>query len=776
MFKTFYPRRRLLGVLVCFLFVFFVFLPATHSAPVGPVISDSNNNVEPIRRQQPHGYVRPRVTNANGEPNAIRENSNEDSLNKLLNSQLNKAMLQTRPRNNEDTAPRTLDNEKLSIETRAIIKSEIYVDQISAPTVTPTPTAVVEKPKEHAARQKPLTGNDLGSKGSSLNLVASDLNIARPIKDITLDFSADEYPVHAHLLRKYGKDFESGSLDYKCEKYFDELYSLDPDWSVSPHKQKYDDDQLAQMVHRTKHLTTYGHCFLNHSDENRIRSYRKLIESGHRDIDLRVFPYLSRQMPVFVRWTGEQVLEPPKMTSYLDGASNDPDLSQLSKLKLQVTDESGPTLANEYPFFLHYKNLVNGKGVVISCSDKFLNDTLALIRNLRALGTKLPVQIVHRGDLSLDSQWALVREARKTDIYYPQEQFMRLRQLGHEDFDATFPKLELWFVDVSRALTPQYASEFPNFYNKLLAYLFNSFDDVVLLDCDVVLFRKPEQLFLLSQYKRSQSVFFKDRSLNLKVNHGFIDFLKRLLPTATDSSFFGINRASYKTLGTRYFVLEYGHYMESGVVAIKRTRYWQGLFVTLYLSLIKPIHENVWGDKELFWLGQSVAGNEEYLFNDYWSAAIGTLTDPEKRAPYKSQELCSTHPGHISSDDDRLLWINSGILTCRKTETFENDFDVYNATLGFETKQELHEYYRSPLRIAHAIVPPDAMYWVDSFDTPREPRQGYIKQYNCAAYLWCAYDKIGGSEFLEHQGKVFRFETADTLLFDYVGKVYLGAA
>ncbi|KAG7886592.1 hypothetical protein KL938_000245 [Ogataea parapolymorpha] len=774
MFKAFFPRKKVLGVLVCFLFLFFVFLPATHSAPVESVISDSNNAAGPIRRHQPHEYVRPRVSHPNGDHDPIRENSNEDSLNKLLNSQFNKAMLQTRQNNIQDKGPHTLVMAKLSSGAGAKIKSAIHVDQISASTVTPTTTAVVGKLEAHAARQKPLVDGNLVSKGSSLKLVAGDLIIAGPVEDVTLDFNAKEYPVHAQLLRKYGKTFEDESLDYKCEKYFAELYSLDPDWSVSPHKQVYDEDQLAQIVHRTKHLTTYGHCYLNHSDENRIRSYEKLIETGHQDIDSRVFPYLSRQMPVFVRWTGEQVLEPPKINRYLDGALNDPDLSQISKSKLQVADESGPALSHEYPFFLHYKNLVNGKGVVISCSDRFLNDTLALIRNLRALGTKLPVQIVHRGDLSLDSQWALVNEARKTDVYHPREQFNRLRELIHEQFDATFPKLELWFVDVSRALTPQYASEFPNFYNKLLAYLFNSFDDVVLLDCDVVLFRKPEQLFQLSQYKRSQSVFFKDRSLNLKVNHGFIDFLKRLLPTATDNSFFGINRASYKTLGTRYFVLEYGHYMESGVVAIKRTRYWQGLFVTLYLSLIKPIHENVWGDKELFWLGQSVAGNEEYLFNDYWSAAIGTLTDSAKRASFKSQELCSTHPGHISSDDDRLLWINSGILTCRKTETFENDFDVYNATLGFETKQQLHEYYNSPLRIEHAIIPPDAMYWVDSFDTPREPRQGYIKQYNCAAYLWCAYDKIGGSEFPEHQGKVFRFEAPDTLLFNYVGQVYLG--
>ncbi|KAH3668624.1 hypothetical protein OGAPHI_002378 [Ogataea philodendri] len=583
-----------------------------------------------------------------------------------------------------------------------------------------------------------------------------------------------EYPVYARLIQSYGDDFLKESLADRCVKYFEHLYLMDPDWKIGPHKVKYDDAQLNTMVQNTKHLGIYTHCFLSNTNEETVEAYKKLI-GQYPDIESRVFPYISRKLPVFVRWTGEQITGPPTMAMYLKGASQDPALAQISKSKLNVTEpEDNDEISHEFPYFLHYKTLVNGKGVVISGSDKFLDDNLALIRNLRALGNRLPIQIVHRGDLSIESQWKIIEQARKDSVYYPRKEYNQLKQLGLDEFDPSFPRQEVWFVNISRAMNPQYALEFPLFYNKLLAYLFNSFQDIVLLDSDVVLFRRPEQFFQLSQYQSSQSVFFRDRNLIMRVNDGFIDFLKRLLPKGLDTKIFDVKRATYKTLGSRYFTLEFGHYMESGVVAIQRPKYWNGMFTTIYLALLKPIHENVWGDKELFWIGQSVAGNEDYMFNDYWSAAIGTLTPAEQRAPFKSQELCSTHPGHISSDDDRLLWINSGILNCRRTETYEKDFDVYNATLGFETKEQLLQHYKSPLNIEHAIIPPDSMHWVESFDTPREPRQGYIKQYNCAAYLWCAYDKIGGSEFPEHQGRIFKFETADTVLFDYIGRVYLG--
>ncbi|GMF04802.1 unnamed protein product [Ambrosiozyma monospora] len=237
---------------------------------------------------------------------------------------------------------------------------------------------------------------------------------------------------------------------------------------------------------------------------------------------------------------------------------------------------------------------------------------------------------------------------------------------------------------------------------------------------------------------------------------------------------FGIETTTYKTLGTKYMTLGYGHLLESGVVAINRSLFWPGLFITLHLSQVRPVHENVWGDKELFWIGQSIAGNENYEFNDYWAAAVGQLTPDSQRTAFKSRELCSTHPGHISSDTDELMWVNSGLQTCRQAQTYETDFEVYNATLGFDDKYQLKEYYESTLKIESALIPPDSLYWVDYLDTPREPRQGFIKQYNCAAYWWCAYDTIGGSEFPEHQGKIFNFSVEDIVLFDYVGAVYVG--
>lgn len=558
------------------------------------------------------------------------------------------------------------------------------------------------------------------------------------------------------------------------------------------------------MINDIRHLTIYSKCFLHDSDSN---SYKKFLQSGPSDltkndgnsdnddskkpdltlmnpfenVEFRMFPYLSRKLPIYQRWTGERVIGPPYMNKYFsdevkaaDGNVNIDDLNLKTYITRQEGFDFNFDIGTGESFFNSFKSKINGKGIVMSSADPFLEDTLALIRALRAVGNKLPIQIVHKGDLTSKSQVRLVQEARKNNIAFPQEEAEKLKNMANANanFDPTFPKQEVWFVNVDRCITNDYKDSFISYANKLLAYSFNSFDEMLLVDSDIVPYVNPQRFFESSQYKKSNSLFFKDRSHDETVAETDIEFFTKMLPSDLDEVMFDIPETTAKTLNNRYMKLRYKHYMESGVVALKRSQYWDGIFISVQLSFWKPVMERVWGDKELFWFSQSIAGNENYEFNENHVASIGQLTRQEFRKDLVSKELCATHPGHISSDDDSLLWINSGVLTCKRTDSFDRDFEEQSKK-GFKTKEDLKHHYESALKITDAIIPPDSgLYEVQN--DKGEPSRGWKTTGLCWGYFWCAYSSIGGSNLPEHQGRLIHFPESDVVWHDYVGKVYKG--
>ena len=106
---------------------------------------------------------------------------------------------------------------------------------------------------------------------------------------------------------------------------------------------------------------------------------------------------------------------------------------------------------------------------------------------------------------------------------------------------------------------------------------------------------------------------------------------------------------------------------------------------------------------------------KNYKFNNHFAAAIGQLTsnqyNKDRRTPLKSKEICSSHPGHISDEDDRsLLWFNSGFRFCHEANNIDYQEETKNNVilkfLNGRHPLEFKKYYSDPLRITHAIVPP----------------------------------------------------------------------
>ncbi|GMM37860.1 alpha-1,3-mannosyltransferase [Saccharomycopsis crataegensis] len=644
----------------------------------------------------------------------------------------------------------------------------------------------------------------------------------------------------ASMVDAHGSSVISRPLKDKCNLYFEQLYEEDSDWKIGNEwmenfnkelfesKDRWIESQLRKLEatrrdkfeHENGHDSETPESWTTESDENHLElkyyaelekgsttqytmineihrlavyqacfgnddnssSYQAFLDDNangienrnYRNIETKMYGWISRKLPIFVHWTGEQTLGPPTtMESNHQGTMNNLDESMFdNKLKLSSNIDVG---YNE-SFFNHLRSGFSGRGIVMSSADKFFDDTFALIRALRAVGNTMPIQIVHKGDLSPANQLELVKVARENSIEYPTADYSKLESLARNNhdnfrFSKNFPKQDLWFVNVDRCIADDYKEYFSSYTNKLLAYIFNSFEEMLLVDSDIVPYVNPSYFFETSQYVSSHSLFYKDRSHDEEISETDVDFFKAMLPTELENWMFGINASTDKTLKNRYMGSRYKHYMESGVVAINRLEYWAGIPISVQLSFWKPVMERVWGDKELFWLSQSIAGNENYEFNKYHVAAVGPLTKAENRKDLKAKELCATHPGHISSDDDSLVWINSGVTTCKRTDAYERDFESQREKNGFQTKEEVQKFYQGTLKITDAIIPPAAP---EIHNELGEPSKGWLPSDMCWGYFWCAYSSIGGSSLPEHQGLVFKFDENSVLWHDYISKIYMG--
>ena len=66
-----------------------------------------------------------------------------------------------------------------------------------------------------------------------------------------------------------------------------------------------------------------------------------------------------------------------------------------------------------------FKDASNGKGIVLSITEKHIDDTINLIRLLRALNNKLPIQIIYFNDISQSSKTKIIKAAREEINNFP---------------------------------------------------------------------------------------------------------------------------------------------------------------------------------------------------------------------------------------------------------------------------------------------------------------------------------------------------------------------
>lgn len=604
---------------------------------------------------------------------------------------------------------------------------------------------------------------------------------------------------------KHGIDKNNVQINDEVERMIKDAY--DAFWYKTM-------DVEQRVIDNLSTLRIFNKCYVTNDNTFQINKNKKLIKSEKslasknifnltpderlintksfnscNEIESRVYKWLSFAYPIFERWTGDQLSSPPDMKKYIDY----PEVFKTTNSKFKGT--TGKPIKSEFtnnePCFLNqFKNRMNGKGLVLSISDKHVDDTVKLIHLLRALNNHYPIQIVYYDSLSSDLKRKIVNAARNKMVDLPQS-FLKVKHHFPKDYfnekDGGLPKQEVWFVNAYNAIHINYRDKFKKFASKFLAALFNSFEEYMLIDADTVLVQNPEFFFNLKNYVSKGAYFYKDRTAAefRPVSDGM--FFQKITPSVIDKVMFDMPIiTSYTT--NREFFDGMGHYMESGLVLINRHLHFNSVLAMVQLNFYNPARTRVYGDKELFWLGFAANGDEDYHFNKFFVAAIGTQTPQTDRLTSDgklkiSREICSAHPGHINGEDGKsLIWFNSGYKFCGQSEkiNYEDEVQKQNRLKFLKDPGEMRKYYENAIPLKHAIIPPFKTKTETLCENViEEPKEGWkMDRDYCNSYLWCAYSSIGGltkdGGDNTQVGQFFEFDDESVELFKYYGDVWVG--
>lgn len=428
-------------------------------------------------------------------------------------------------------------------------------------------------------------------------------------------------------------------------------------------------------------------------------------------------------------------------------------------LNEEIVDMHPHKIDNCFVKMLHAN--MKGRGIVLTAGDRLVPELTGLLALLRIMGNKYPLQIFYNNDLSSESMRAIIDIGTSPVLKLPES----ISQDKIKNPENPLP-LDITFVDVSNTIS-NYHGHFNGFGMKLLAYFFNTFEEMVMIDTDTVMVEPIEKFFKSPKYTSTKAYFFKDRDADSFIYEGVIDYIKKCLNYEEEVHYLNLPRVTYETLNNRFFSNRAKHFMESGLFVVNRREKFDGVIASLILQMFRLFSDSTHGEKEFIWLGQEIMG-QPYTLNNNAAISIGELTPDDGNSI--TRELCSTHPGHIDNDKKTLLWFNSGFLHCKKTGSYKGDLQW--ARNEGKTLLELKHQYEGPLHITHGLIPPPAEYMYDAKNG--EPTRGWSMTSECSGYLWCAYDTIGGLKNPKiPKGEIISFEPDDTKAWEYFGRVWV---
>lgn len=340
---------------------------------------------------------------------------------------------------------------------------------------------------------------------------------------------------------------------------------------------------------------------------------------------------------------------------------------------------------------------INGAGIVIGITDKSITSTIKLLNVLKHLENELPIQIVHAG-ISQESLDA-IKSATSLD--------------------------NVLVIDVTPSVTNK------NIPIMWFASLFNTFEEMIYMDPEVVPFVKPSTFLQLEKYKKHGAYFFKDiKQLNDKLSYETKAFYESILPGGVDLKTskkhqqqhlkhehspdelhntndrfndheklggegfpggrfgggrrgrFGGGRRGGPQGGPHGGPHEDDHSLRSifrhrtnninnGLFVVNRSKNFAPFLVGLTMQSWKNKFTH---QKDILWLSHLLAGSD-YSVNKLFPGISGTINKE-----YRVNSICASHQSYFTDEktEPELLWIHGDLLgyhnlnatlklTCEKT-------------------------------------------------------------------------------------------------------------
>lgn len=541
------------------------------------------------------------------------------------------------------------------------------------------------------------------------------------------------------MARQDWREFKSQNLQQKCRYYFDSVHSKDPQWTNNAVRILFNSDNAnnAKISNVIERVRVFDDCFISGDlSLNQVIPQKRDVMGFHH----RVFPFLR------------DFHKPEELWPTIVDLKTRRELRKGVVPHYSAPEDSAFRMDNSKSFWRNWNAFSTGRGLVFSLGERHLDPFIRHLKILDHLGNKLPIQIVQReNELS--------------------EQFLNalssFLQRSHQ---------RVYYINCGAILEPLYGLEMTYFVNKWIASIFNTFSEVILMDADVIPFIPLEEFFDDDQYNRSGILLYKDRDMPGETTFDYcIESFNYLMPSAEATILMNhtmkFNGSAVRPDSTmfsneeehiyyRFFYNKTLHNVDSGLVVFRKPEKLIGLLISLFMNLDPRLSCCVYGDKELFWLGQ-LFGGQDYTIDPIDGSVVGPLvTKLSEETGEKEYEICATQMSH-SSRDKRLLWTNGGLKKCKTPGAAHMDFDRSPDYFKsqYSSEEDLQNVYDQALQLEALIIP----------DIKSHP---WVKAQECLEYTYCASLSIGDMQSALSNGALLVFDGDDSKDFNEISNIW----
>lgn len=359
-----------------------------------------------------------------------------------------------------------------------------------------------------------------------------------------------------------------------------------------------------------------------------FRCENKLSHEQCFDLELRLFPWFTFEAPAFKRWDGTEFSHYPRI-QVVEGAS----------VKIEINSKKTSSAC----FWESFANKFYGKGIVIPINSKDdLKDAFKLIKVFRHLGNTLPIQIAyssHKFQIDKEDFDTLGSLSRDTIVFTSE-----LDKINKN-------KQELWLVDLATTISEEYKDMFSKLSVTLLATLFNSFQECIVMNPLSVPFQTLDRLFETEEYNANKLFLFQARQTNKIVSERYHKLIVELAESALESLIFS-DHLSLSPLHNKYLDASTPvRSTDDRIFVVDKVAKLEGILNAMMLSVTTKIPGS-----ELLAIGQTLL-QDTYGFNELQPGAIGESHNLE------NPNVLSRQSAHFITPR-QLLWISDGFYQC----------------------------------------------------------------------------------------------------------------